>query len=54
MPTATMAAIAFEKPKVMVTEPPIASQARKEMAPSAVLPTMNEVRRARDAVKRKA
>jgi hypothetical protein len=42
-------------PKASVIEPPMASQARKEMAPSAVLPTRkDDQRRALSAVNRRA
>jgi hypothetical protein len=53
-PAAKIAAMVLAKPKVSVMLPPIASQARKETAPSAVLPTEKADRRALPAVKRSA
>ena len=44
MPAATIAAMALAKPKLRVMLPPIASQARKDTAPIAVLPTENAER----------
>jgi hypothetical protein len=50
-----MAASAFAVPNAKVSVPPIASHARNEIAPSAVLPTRNgDQRRAASAVKRSA
>ena len=49
-----IAQTAFENPYVSVKEPPMASQARKAIGPSAVLPTRKADLRARSGVYRSA